>query len=97
MQNKIGFIPKSFEIQPDYYKQIFRNWVAVFIVDDGSIMGIEYHLELESNGFYHPEKADIVRILRQDKDVRRFINTERFKSIKQAYSKLLPLIQPVLS
>lgn len=90
MKNKIGFIPKTWEVQPDYYKQIFRNWIAVFLVDDGSTMGIEYHLELESNGFYHPENADIVRLLRQDKDCRRFINAERFKSIKQAYKALLP-------
>jgi hypothetical protein len=93
MRNRIGFIPKTWEVQPDYYKQIFRSWVAVFIVDDGTTLGQEYHLELESEGYWHPEKASCARLLKQHPDCRRFINPERFKSIKQAYQHLLPIIK----
>lgn len=93
MKNVIGFIPKSAPVQPDYYSKIFNNWNAVFIVDDGSVMGTEYHIELVSNGFFHPELVDHIEILKQTPTCRKRICAENFKSIKQAYLHLLPLLK----
>lgn len=93
MKNVIGFIPKSWEVQPDYYRNIFDNWNAIFIVDDGTTLGTEYHLQLVGDILGGKKYANRVEILRQDKDCRRPVFHTSFKSIKEAYNKLLPKLK----
>lgn len=90
MKNQIGFIPKTWKVQPDYYRNIFDNWNAVFIVDDGTNLGTEYHLQLTGDILGGKKYANTVEVLRQDKDCRRSTSYTQFKSIKKAYAALLP-------
>ena len=94
MKNKIGFIPKSYPVQPDYYRDIFNHWAAIFIVDDGTTLGKEYHLQLGGGDFFNGcKEARFVEILKQNKDCRTNIFQDEFKSIKSAYEQLLKVIK----
>ena len=85
MKNKIGFIPKSFSIQPDYYKNCFNNWNAVFLTDNDE----EYHIELCGNVFNNWETANEVSLLKQNKEFRTPVCMQNFKTIKSAYDHLI--------
>ncbi len=64
MLNRIGFVPKGFRPQPDYYKLAFDAWCAVFLTDDE-----EYHLQLVldpwewQNGYAHAKGCEVLRQL----------------------------------
>ena len=78
VQNKIGFASsKRYEIKPDYYKNIFNGWNAVYLIGDD-----EYHICLNPD-FYNHEHVRDIEILKQTSTCRTVI-IQRLKSIKEA-------------
>jgi hypothetical protein len=87
MLNRPGFIPKRYR-QPDKYKLIASDWVALFCVGDH-----EYHVQLESF-WLDRSKAKTVRVLQQFKDYRKPLSDD-IASIKQAMERLEGIIASV--
>ncbi|MCL2853336.1 MAG: hypothetical protein FWE20_09970 [Defluviitaleaceae bacterium] len=85
MLNRYGFIPKKYR-QPDEYRLIAYDWVAVFLSG-----GQEYHVQLES--FWLDRKtAKSVKILRQHTEYRRPLFSD-IPSIKKAMERLEVIIR----
>lgn len=82
MQNKIFFVRPGY-IQPENYRLIFCNWVAVY---SHPYSKEKFHLEMESD-YLHRKKASSLSILRQDADCRKTLY-RGFKSIKAAAAKM---------
>jgi|WetSurMetagenome_2_1015567.scaffolds.fasta_scaffold191299_1 hypothetical protein len=82
MKNEVGFIKSK--LQPDYYKNIFGGWTAVFLINDK-----EYHLSLNID--YSTKKIKDFSILIQMAENR--IEKSVHKSFKNAYEALLKLIK----
>lgn len=89
MRNQIGFIPKSYKLQPDYYGKFFNNWAAIFLTKDGQ----EFHIELQGS-FYNKEEAKHIEILKQNSTNRTVIFRD-IKSIKQAVETLSNYFQKI--
>lgn len=92
MLNKCGFIPKKSELQPDYYRNIFNGWCAIFIDDQDN----EYHLQMNldpwafRDGYCH---AKSISILKQNPKSRSDITGKEFQSIKGALERLKTVIK----
>lgn len=82
-KNILGFIPKRYK-QPDYYKELFGSYNAVYIADNDKEFMIEactHFLCSEKIG----ERIEHLQILRQDKDGRRVL-CPNIKTFKEAVS-----------
>lgn len=82
--NVIGFVPKKYR-QPDYYKELFLMWNAVYLTDDGR----EYHVQarphfLSSN--YEGARIENLELLVQCSDCRRKIG--EYKTFKACFEAL---------
>jgi hypothetical protein len=84
MRNRHGFIPARYR-QPDYYRLIINNWVAVYAIGDA-----EYHVQLESD-WRNRETARSMTILRQEPTRRNILQSD-IPSVKQAMEKLEELL-----
>jgi len=60
LKNKINFIPKNYSIKPDYYKNCFGAWRAVFLVNNEI-----YNLQLVVDIYNNPNNAKGIEILKQ--------------------------------
>lgn len=87
LKNRYGFIPKRYR-QPNRYRMIFTDWVAVY---NHPVTGEEYHIELNSY-FLNRAYAQDVSVLIQCKDCRRQIGP-RHKTIKDAADALERIFQ----
>lgn len=87
MKNQIGFIPKSWPVQPDYYSFIFNNWNAIFLTGEGE----KFYLEIVSD-FYTQLAGKGVEVLRQTPECRVQVSPKRFPTIKEAYQVLMKRI-----
>jgi hypothetical protein len=85
MRNKHGFIPKRFR-QPDYYRQIFDNWAAVY-----KVCGAEYHVELKSD-WRNRSTAHSVEILSQGPNSRSVL-CGGIPSVKQAMARMESILE----
>lgn len=83
-KNVIGFVPKKYR-QPDYYKELFCSWNAVYLTDDGR----EYHVEACPH-FLVSEKMgariDTLYLLVQCPDCRRQLG--EYKTFKACFEAL---------
>lgn len=77
MQNKSGFVTKNL-MQPNYYQKIFDLFCAVYIGNDEK----EYHLQISGNIVIN--RIDGIEILKQEKDGRKYLTPQTFKTIKSA-------------
>lgn len=76
--NRIGFASgKRYEIQPDYYKNIFNAWNAVYLIGDD-----EFHICLNPD-FYSREHVRDIEILKQTEKCRVPVR-QNLKSVKEA-------------
>ena len=87
LKNRYGFIPKRYR-QPEQYRMIFTDWVAVYRHPE---TGEEYHIELNSYFLNHAYAKD-VSVLVQCKDCRRQIGPSH-KTIKDAVADLERILQ----
>lgn len=87
LKNRDGFISKRYR-QPEQYRMIFTDWVAVYRHPE---TGEEYHIELNSY-FLNRDCAREVSVLIQCEDCRRQIGP-RHKTIKEAVGALERIFQ----
>jgi hypothetical protein len=88
MKNRIGFIPRNAPIQPDYYKNCFNMWCAVFLTKNDK----EYHIQLNHVcGDMEWEGANDVDILLQTKTHRVQIR-QPIKTLKEACEEMKKII-----
>lgn len=87
LKNRHGFIPKRYR-QPEKYRMIFTNYVAVYRHPE---TGEEYHIELNSYFLNHAYAKD-VSVLVQCKDCRRQIGPSHM-TIKDAVAALERIFQ----
>ena len=80
MLNRPGFVSSKYR-QPDEYRVIFEDWVAVF-----RIGGCEYHVQLEAD-WRNKKTARDVSILCQGKDCRNVL-VSGIPSVKRAMERL---------
>lgn len=80
MRNKYGFVPKSASIQPDYYREIFGNWTAIFKAGNGT----EFHIGMVTEYWRHRnhDTAKQVEVLIQKPTCRTQLQT--YTSIRAA-------------
>jgi hypothetical protein len=90
MQNRIGFIPKSYP-QPDYYKNCFDAWCAVYIhprTDE------EYHIQLVLDHADRECKAvRYAEILKQTPSFRTPMSCDKFLTLKSAVERMEKILQ----
>jgi hypothetical protein len=80
MQNKSGFMPKSY-LQPDYYQNCFNAWCAVYIHPEKDE---EYHIQLElDHTDFECKRVRYAEILKQNKTCRTPIS-DKFDTLKSA-------------
>lgn len=80
MKNEIGFIGTKHTTQPDYYKRIFANWAAVYIIND-----IEYYIQSVSDPYdIKNEEIEGFEVLKQNKESLSNVTEKTFKSLKDA-------------
>lgn len=79
MKNKPGFIPKTTEILPTEYREIFEGWTAIFKINTGE----EYHIQINAD-YFNPKRGKNVSVLKQYPTHRTEIAQEPFATIKAA-------------
>lgn len=87
LKNRYGFIPKRYR-QPEQYRMIFTNYVAVYHHPE---TGEVYHIELNSY-FLNRAYAKDISVLVQCKDCRRQIG-QCYTTIKDAVAALERIFQ----
>lgn len=87
MKNRIGFVPKSSQIQPDYYSLIFNGWTAVFIAEDNT----EFHLSLIPD-YSKVDCAKEIQVLKQGSSCRTPVRPGKITSIRQGLEIISDLL-----
>lgn len=80
IKNKIGFIDEKYT-QPDFYRNIFNNWAAVYIIND-----TEYHVQIVTDPYDIAQENVIgFEILKQCKTGRFSIKGDKvYTNVKNA-------------
>lgn len=89
MKNRPNFIPKSYNLEPDYYRECFGCWNAVYEAADGG----EYMIELNAH-FPDYNVANTCSILRQDEDCRRAVYPD-CKTLREAVNAMKTILDNI--
>lgn len=89
MKNRLNFIPKSYNLEPDYYKECFGCWNAVYEAANG----VEYMIELNAH-FPDYNVANTCSILRQDEDCRRAVYPD-CKTLREAVNTMKTILDNI--